>query len=788
MARTRKLTIELVGEDKSASKTLASVDKKSGGLSKTFSALKGAAVAGGAAIAGGLAVSVKAFADFDAALNESLAIMGDVSDMQREEMSDAAREVAKTTKFSATEAAESYFFLASAGLDAEQSIAALPQVAAFAQAGMFDMALATDLATDAQSALGLTVDDAAQNLENLTRVTDVLVKANTLANASVQQFSEALTNKAGAALKLANKDIEEGVAVLAAFADQGVKGVQAGEALSIILRDVTTAAAKEADAFADLGIEVFDAEGNLKNMADVVFEFEDALGGMSDAEKATTLRTLGLTQAVGDNLKILLGTSDQIREYEDALRDAGGVTQEVADKQLQTFWAQLGLLRDRLMDIAIEIGSRVVPALMPLVDWAADTLPKAFEAAEAFVAEWGPKVRAAIQPVVDWVEDNWPGFRDTVVGAFETVAAWVRANWPAFKTAVLGAFEEIKVFVDRNWPAIRDTITDVMTIIGAAVVFAVRFIQVVWDAWGQDLLNTVITVWNFIKTTIESALGVLRGIIKLVASLIRGDWAGAWEAIKLIVSNAWDFMVGLVTLAVNAIKILLSAAWTAIKLAVQAGWEAIVAVFTGIWDGITSAAGDAADGVVGWFSALPGRLLGLVGSIGEAAASIGTSIADSLVGAITSGLGAAVSLAATLGDIGKAVANAVIGVVNSGIASINSMIPNEIGFSVAGRDIGFNIPDNPIPSVPELAEGGIVTATPGGILARLGEGGRDEVVKPLPRGMDADSGTTVVNNFDMRGAVITPSRIEDVIVNALEEAARKGKAPTIRGARLSVQR
>src|SRR3972149_6739188 len=102
-----------------------------------FRAIGGLAI--GSAFAG---LITKTFIDFDDKLNQSLAIMGDVSDEMRGEMSDAAREVAKTTVFSASPAAESLFFLASAGLDAADSIGALPIVARFAQAGMFDMATA----------------------------------------------------------------------------------------------------------------------------------------------------------------------------------------------------------------------------------------------------------------------------------------------------------------------------------------------------------------------------------------------------------------------------------------------------------------------------------------------------------------------------------------------------------------------------------------------------------------------------------------------------------------------
>ena len=282
---------------------------------------------------------------------------------QQERMAEVARQVAMETTISAEASAEAFFFLASAGLDAEQSIQALPQVAKFAQAGMFDMATATDLATDAQSALGLTVDDAIQNLQNLTRVTDVLVKANTLANATVQQFSEALTNKAGAALKVVSKDIEEGVAVLSAFADRGVKGAEAGEKLNQVLRDIPRATAKNAKEFKALGLELFDTEGNMKNVADVIEELDRVLGPMSDELKASTLDQLGLNRGVADAVKILSGAGDEIRNYENELRNAGGTTEAVAQKQLESFKSQVTILQNQLNNLAITIGEDIVPAL-----------------------------------------------------------------------------------------------------------------------------------------------------------------------------------------------------------------------------------------------------------------------------------------------------------------------------------------------------------------------------------------------------------------------------------------
>jgi TP901 family phage tail tape measure protein len=342
---------------------LRTLDQGAAAVARAF-----AKVGMGAAVVGGLAV--KQFASFDDAMTQSTAIMGDVSDQMRTQMSDAARQMAKQTTFSATQAAESFYFLASAGLDAESSITALPKVAQFAQAGMFDMARATDLLTDAQSALGLTIrDDAVANMENMVRVSDVLVKANTLANASVEQFSTALTNKAGAAMKSVGMDIEEGVAVLAAFADQGIKAEEAGTQFGIVLRDLQTKAIDNKDEFKALNVSVFDSRGELRNMADIVSDLEKALRGQSDETKKAALQFLGFSDKSVSALTALLGTSDAIRRYEGDLRNAAGTTDEVANKQLESLSSQLKIAWNRIQDVAITLGEQLAPIVLKMADF-----------------------------------------------------------------------------------------------------------------------------------------------------------------------------------------------------------------------------------------------------------------------------------------------------------------------------------------------------------------------------------------------------------------------------------
>lgn len=304
------------------------------------------------------------FSKFDDAMTKSTAIMSGMNAELRAEMEKTARELSMRSVTSAEQLAESYFFLASAGLDAKQSMGALPIVQKFGTAGAFDMARATDLLTDAQSSLGLSVKDTTENMANMTRVGDVLIKANTLANATAEQFATSLTTKSGSALKLLNKDVEEGVAVLAAWADQGVKGELAGERLSIVLRDLQTAFLRNTEAWNQMGLRVADAQGNLLPMVEIIRQLEDALDPMSDLQKKATLTMLGFQDRSQSALVSLLGLSDKIQEYEDQLRSAGGTMDRVNDEQMKSFASQMQILMNVLNNIVIQIGQQLAPTVL----------------------------------------------------------------------------------------------------------------------------------------------------------------------------------------------------------------------------------------------------------------------------------------------------------------------------------------------------------------------------------------------------------------------------------------
>ena len=334
----------------------------------------------GTAVVGAVGLMVKSYATFDKAMTESLAIMGEISDVTREKMAQTALDMSSKSTFAAKELAQAYFFLASAGMDAEQSIKALPVVTKFAQAGTFDLATATDLLTDAQTALGLSSKNAVENQKNLIEVSDVLVKANTLANASVQQFSEALTNRAAAALVNVNKEMYEGVAVLAAYADKGVKGNIAGTRLAMMLNALDVAAMKNKKAWKENGIALFDANEEMRSIGDLIGDLEVKLGTMTTKQKSATLAALGFNVRTKASILTLMGSSEKIKQWEKDLKDAGGTTEEVSKKQLQTLVNQFTILKNKITNAAISVGKTLGPALSGLIEKLKGTVGR--------VAEW----------------------------------------------------------------------------------------------------------------------------------------------------------------------------------------------------------------------------------------------------------------------------------------------------------------------------------------------------------------------------------------------------------------
>lgn len=307
--------------------------------------------------------SVEAFASFDQAVTSGIAIAGEMGQALRTQIEDKIKSLGIEWNVQFESIAKGFEHLISAGYNAAGALKALEPVTVFAKAGLMEVVEAVDYLSDSAHALGLISKDPIEQMKNLERVSNALTKANIMSNATIRDFAEALTNKAGASLRVFNKDVEEGMAVLAAMASQGTKASVAGERFDIFLRELTRTAVKNKETFKEWGIEVFDGEGKVNNLADVVEDLSVALLGLNDEQQVAALMQLGFTFRSVQALKQLLGLQDAIREYEHGIRSAGNATQEVADNRMKNIKDRWGQFTNSVRAARIELGEQLVPAL-----------------------------------------------------------------------------------------------------------------------------------------------------------------------------------------------------------------------------------------------------------------------------------------------------------------------------------------------------------------------------------------------------------------------------------------
>lgn len=487
--------------------------------------------------------AVKSFADFDDAMTTSIAVMGGVSEATRKALEDMAGGIAARSRTSPTEVATAYFHLASAGYKAADALGAVGVVEKFATAGAFDLegrtvglSKATSFLVDSLAALGLHTEDAAKNMEHMKHVGDVLTKANIISNATVQDFAKALTNKGAAAMRLLNKDIEEGVAVLAAFAAQGVKGEAAGEKLYIITRDLARAVIKHRDEWTALGISVFDTTGKMRPLADVIANMEKVLNPMSDELKRSTLMTLGLQDRSLAAMIQMLGMSEAVRKFEAQLRSADGAMDAVVDMRLKSFTSQMLMLKNQLISAGINIGRLFVPMLTSLnekikeglVYWnsLSPAVQKWTVAAVMAAAVTGPVIVAfglllsAISVAMRTFETFGLMISGVVFGPIKLVAGAVFSLIRVFfKLAAAIVFTAARLTVDLAAALTRVLISTVSTAI-TSVMGLINFVTTLTAVAGPlGLLAAVLGLIAGFATTVYIAFGFISAQVLIVAKV-----------------------------------------------------------------------------------------------------------------------------------------------------------------------------------------------------------------------------------------------------------------------------
>ena len=291
------------------------------------------------------------------------------------------------------------------------------------------------------------------------------------------------------------------------------------------------------------------------------------------------------------------------------------------------------------------------------------------------------------------------------------------------------AFERIKAVISGFFGGSGGEATVWAADIKATFTDLVSIIRSLWDRFGSTILRYTKTTFANIKQVVGGALKIVSGIFKTVSALLQGDWAGAWDGIKKIASGAKDILVGIV-----------KQLWNFVRTAFTVGGKVLKSVFSAAWDGLKSLASRGVDAIVGFVKGMPGRLSSAAAGAFD---GVKNAFRDAVNWIIDKWNGLSFSL-----------------------PSVDTKIPG------VGKVGGFTVGT---PDIPRLAAGGIVPATPGGRLALIGEGGRDEAVIPLSsaRGRNAlGGGGITINVSGALDPVATARQIEQLLVNYTRTTGR----------------
>lgn len=323
-----------------------------------------------------------AFIGLDREITNALSIQNGRADAFEGRMRSMARALSTELGIPVQEVAEAFYFLASAGLSVEEQLTAMPVATRFAKAGMIDLGQATETLAQAFAIFK-------PQGRSMAEIADLLAEAANESQGTIEGLAAALTNKAGTAAVTFGQSMEDTVAVLAAFADRGIKGKVAGEQFSILLRDMSIRATKNADAFEAMGIKVNDAQGNMLPIIDILTNMQRAFAGLSDAQTTQALLDLGFTLRSQNVIRAALASGDAFTVMRAKLEDFNGSVDRVVKVQLSSLAAQLDILKAKSIDLGISGIEKLIEAGLFLKDTFEPAIRALIPALAALVAGFG---------------------------------------------------------------------------------------------------------------------------------------------------------------------------------------------------------------------------------------------------------------------------------------------------------------------------------------------------------------------------------------------------------------
>lgn len=558
--------------------------------------------------------AVKVTSDFESAMSKVSAISG-ATGGDLDALNKKAQEMGAKTKFSATESAEAFTYMAMAGWKTEDMLSGIDGIMSLAAADGLDLATTSDIVTDALTAFGLSASDSGH-------FADVLAKASSNANTNVSMLGESFKYAAPVAGAL-GYSAEDTAIALGLMANAGIKGSQGGTALRGSLTRLIKPTDDAAALMEQYGLSMTNADGSMKSLGEVMNMLRDKLGGLTEAEQAQVAAQIFGQEAMSGMLAIINASDSDYAKLTDAIYDADGAAQQMADTMLDNLSGQLTLLKSALEGLAIQFGEILMPYIKQFVTWLQNLTQKLQELTpeqKEQIVKWAA-IAAAIGPVlmvlgkltssigsIITTFGKIPGAIAKAKSAFTAVSAAIGGiSAPVVAVvAVIGVLiaafanlwktnEEFRNKMTAIWDGIKSKfesfaqgIVDRLNALGFDFENFGEVVKAIWDGFCSLLAPIFERVFNQVSVILGSVLDALTGIFDVFIGIFTGNWDQAWQGVKEIFGAVWDLIKGTFESWAMAFKGIADTVLGWFGTTWDETWTNIKQFFVDIWNGITS--------------------------------------------------------------------------------------------------------------------------------------------------------------------------------------------------------
>lgn len=405
--------------------TIGVIDAATAPISAIASAAKNPVVQGASLIGAsfGVAESVNSFQDFEAMMSQVKAISG-ATGQAFDDLTAKAQEMGATTKFTATESAEAFNYMAMAGWKPQQMIDGISGIMSLAAASGEDLGTTSDIVTDALTAFGLQAGDAGH-------FADVLAQASANANTNVSMLGESFKYVAPVAGAM-NYSVEDTSLALGLMANASIKGSMAGTALKTSLANMAAPTDSMAAAMDKYGISLTDSEGNMKSLRGVIDNLRGSLGGLSETEQTAAASTIFGKEAMAGMLAIINASEEDYNKLSTAIGNSKDAAEGMADTMLDNLKGSFTLMQSAIEGTENAFGKRLSPYLRDIAGGIADAMPGITDGINAVMDVVDDKIAGVKRKITDMTSsDEWKNadLFGKIDIAWDSIIAKPFGNW-----------------------------------------------------------------------------------------------------------------------------------------------------------------------------------------------------------------------------------------------------------------------------------------------------------------------------------------------------------------------